>query len=187
MRKRIIIAGAAAVVLVGAAGGVAVATGALGGDDKVTGPQAERAVAAALAATGGGTAYSIERDGDDGAVWEIEVAKANGTSVEVRLDANLKVMSTETDDFDDDDDGDDSDDDGNDGERVTGPEANRVAAAAVDAAGGGTALSVERDIEYGSTWEVEVLKSDGTTVEVLLDDKLDMVAIGAPEAEDIDD
>lgn len=53
---------------------------------------------------------------------------------------------------------------------VTGPQADAATAAALKAAGGGTVAEVERDAENGSTWEVEVTRRDGTTVEVRLDD-----------------
>lgn len=51
-----------------------------------TGPEASAATAAALRVTGGGTANSVERDGEDGATWEVEVTRPDGTTVDVRLD-----------------------------------------------------------------------------------------------------
>ena len=42
---------------------------------------------------------------------------------------------------------------------------------------GGTANSVERDSENGATWEVEVTREDGTTVDVRLDEHFDLVVI----------
>ena len=53
-----------------------------------------------------------------------------------------------------------------DGSSVTGPEADRATAAAIEAAGGGRATAIERD---GGTWEIEVTKPDGSTVDVDLD------------------
>ena len=78
---------------------------------------------------------------------------------------------------------------GNDSEGgVTGPDADRATAAALDATGGGTANAVERDDENGATWEVEVTKPDGTTVDVRLDSDFEVVVIeGDTEAEDDDD
>jgi uncharacterized membrane protein YkoI len=193
MRKRIMIAGVATLALVGAAGGVAFATGVIADDEKVTGPQADRAVDAALASTGGGIANSVERDGEDGAFWEVEVTRPDGATVDVRLDENLDVVVIEGDheepDADDlaENDG-DVEDDGDEGDHITGPQADRIAAAALDATGGGTALSVDLDGEDGATWEVEVRKPDGSTVDVRLDDNLRVVAIGAEEeAGDTDD
>jgi uncharacterized membrane protein YkoI len=95
-------------VLKVAAATVAVAALALGGatwaiagggdEDSVTGPQADRAKAAAIAHLGGGTAQEVERD-DGGAAWEVEVSKGD-REVEVHLDANYKVVSSGGDDAD---------------------------------------------------------------------------------------
>jgi len=60
-----------------------------------------------------------------------------------------------------------------DDERATGPAAERASRAAVEAVGGGRVTEVERDDEGGSGWEVEVLRADGTQLEVHLDDNLE--------------
>lgn len=100
MRKRVVVAA----VGVGAglavtAGGVAVATG---GDDgqashQYTQEQADAAKKAALRATGGGSANSVETDSEDGATYEVEVTKTDGKTVDVRLDKNYKVVVIEGD------------------------------------------------------------------------------------------
>ncbi|MCW2787950.1 MAG: hypothetical protein JWP56_253 [Aeromicrobium sp.] len=100
MRKRVIIAAAglgvtAAVV----GGGVAVAGN---GDDgaashQYTQSQAEAATKAALEATGGGTANSVESDSENGATYEVEVTKTNGKTVDVRLDKSYAVVVIEGD------------------------------------------------------------------------------------------
>jgi hypothetical protein len=99
MRHRAIVTTlAGAIAAVGIAGGaIAVAGG--GGDPEgsATGPQADRAVAAALAETGGGRANAVERDSEDGAVWEVEVTRPDGVTVDVRLDGNMKVVLVERD------------------------------------------------------------------------------------------
>ena len=99
MRRRTIVAvTSAAVAVLGLGIGSAVA--ARGGDDEgggATGPAARKAVAAALKATGGGTANAVERDGEDGATWEVEVAKRDGTTVDVRLDESLGLVVVERD------------------------------------------------------------------------------------------
>ena len=59
--------------------------------------QADRATAAALDATGGGTANSVERDSENGATWEVEVTKTDGRTVDVRLDENYAVVVIEGD------------------------------------------------------------------------------------------
>ena len=66
-------------------------------------------------------------------------------------------------------------DDGN--ETVSGPQADQATAAALNATNGGKANAVERDTENGATWEVEVTGSDGTTVDVRLDENYDVVVI----------
>jgi uncharacterized membrane protein YkoI len=89
MRLNRPIVAVAAVVAVLAAGGAGIAY-AVGGDseEKVQGPAAERAGAAAIRAAGGGTVLEVERQDDDGAgVYEVEVRRADGSEVEVHLDA----------------------------------------------------------------------------------------------------
>jgi hypothetical protein len=97
MRKRTIGAMLGVAVLAsGLAGGVALASGGDDGDHPVTGPDADRAVAAALQETGG-KANSVERDSEDGATWEVEVTRTDGSTVDVRLDANFHVVTVEPD------------------------------------------------------------------------------------------
>jgi hypothetical protein len=67
---------------------------------------------------------------------------------------------------------------GNDGEgALHGPGARDATAAALKITHGGTANSVERDTEDGATWEVEVTRPDGTTVDVRLDDRFELVVV----------
>lgn len=56
------------------------------GDQDATGPAADRAKDAALRITQGGQVNSVERDGEDGATWEVEVTRPDGTTADVRLD-----------------------------------------------------------------------------------------------------
>ena len=89
---------AAAVVLVAGAisAGLAVAAG--GDDDRpLTGTSLEKATAAALAHTGGGTVTETEV-GDDGAAYGVEIRLADGRQVEVNLDGNFVVIGQENDD-----------------------------------------------------------------------------------------
>jgi uncharacterized membrane protein YkoI len=94
-------AGVAVLALAGAAGTAVAAAGGGGGDDDgdqpVTGPEADRATAAAVDATGGGTANAVERDNENGATWEVEVTKPDGATVDVRLDENYGVVVIEGD------------------------------------------------------------------------------------------
>ena len=97
-RQRKILATGAAILALGAAGtGVALATGDDDGEGHVTGPAADRATAAALKITGGGEANSVERDGENGATWEVEVTRADGETVDVRLDSRYRVVVVESD------------------------------------------------------------------------------------------
>ena len=69
-------------------------------DEQATGPDADRAKAAAVKLVGGGSAVGVERDDDDGAAWEVEVKKPDGSVVEVGLTSDLKQAGVERDDDD---------------------------------------------------------------------------------------
>jgi hypothetical protein len=62
------------------------------GESRFTGPQADRAMEAALRITGGGTANAVERDSEKGATYEVEVTRKDGSTVDVRLDENFKLV-----------------------------------------------------------------------------------------------
>lgn len=94
MRRRLLSIGAVVVVL-GALAGGGVAWGTAGDDDEsVTGPGADRAKAAALAHVGDGQVVGAEREGEGGAVWEVEIKRPDGSTVEVALDDNYKVVGS---------------------------------------------------------------------------------------------
>jgi hypothetical protein len=108
MNKRLLTFIAVGVLAVALALGGATWALAGGGDDDgagVTGPQADKAKAAALAYLGGGTANAVERE-DEEAAWEVEVTKSGGGTVDVHLDANFKAIGV-----DDDSEGDSGDSD----------------------------------------------------------------------------
>jgi hypothetical protein len=93
-RVRVIVAGVVVVIAL-AIGGAAIArgTGAFDdGDAQISGPAADRAVAAALRITGGGTANAVERDSEKGATYEVEVTRPDGSTVDVRLDTAFKLV-----------------------------------------------------------------------------------------------
>jgi uncharacterized membrane protein YkoI len=95
-RKHVLIGG---LVVAISAGGVGAAVASGGGEDakeQVSGPGADRAREAALAAHPG-TANAVERDGENGATWEVEVTGNDGKTVDVRLDDNYKVVVIEGD------------------------------------------------------------------------------------------
>jgi hypothetical protein len=95
-RTRFILGGVLALALV--AGGTAIAIGAGGDDDRpLNGSNLDRATAAALKHTGGGTVIETEV-GDDGAAYGVEVRLDDGTVVEVSLDESFNVIGQESDD-----------------------------------------------------------------------------------------
>lgn len=96
-RRFIVIAGVAVVLAIGGAG-IAQAVGG-GSEQPVTGPAAEQAKAAALDAAGGGTVLEVEQqDGDGAGLYEVEVRRADGSTVEIHLDSELKQVGTAADD-----------------------------------------------------------------------------------------
>lgn len=159
-RKWLIGGGALVAVTVAAGSGIVAATD----DDSppVDGASMDKAIAAALAHTGGGTVTGTETGDDDGAFYEIEVRKEDGTQVDVHLDRSFAVVSTEADDPDHD-----------------GPDApidpasiDQAIAAALAHTGGGTVLSTETD---DGGYEVEIRTDDGRRVEVDLDQSFTVV------------
>ena len=92
-RTKLIAATGLAVAMVG---GIAAAASDGDADQELTGATHDRAVAAALAATGGGTVLETEA-GDDGAAYGVEVRLDDGRQVEVNLDESFKVVNQEPD------------------------------------------------------------------------------------------
>ena len=106
-RKQWMFASGVAVVGVLAGAGSVAAT-IVDDDAPLTGETRDKAVAAAVAHIGGGAVTETEL-GDDGAAYGVELRKPDGTQVEVNLDQNYGVTSTEADDDGPDDDGPDGD------------------------------------------------------------------------------
>jgi uncharacterized membrane protein YkoI len=96
-RKYLAAAGLAALIAAGGAGAAVATAGGDDGDATVTGPEADRAIAAALDETSGGRANSVERDSENGATWEVEVTRPDGSTVDVRLDAGYGLVVIEGD------------------------------------------------------------------------------------------
>jgi hypothetical protein len=95
-RRTLIIATGLTGLALAAGGGIAWATS--GGDERpLSGPALERASAAALEHTGGGTVTEAET-GDDGAAYGVEVRRPDGSQVEVELDASFHVIGQAGDD-----------------------------------------------------------------------------------------
>ena len=96
-----------------AAGGIAYAVGSGDSEERVTGPDADKAKAAALDAAGGGKVTEVERqDGDGGGAFEVEVQRPDGSQVEVHINGQYQPVGTASDD----DNGAGSDDDAGEGE-----------------------------------------------------------------------
>jgi uncharacterized membrane protein YkoI len=98
MRRAAVVTGAV-VAVVGAGATAAVSAGEDGeaGSTNVTSQEKQDATAAALDATGGGTANSVERDSENGATFEVEVTTPDGDTVDVRLDESFQVVVIEGD------------------------------------------------------------------------------------------
>jgi uncharacterized membrane protein YkoI len=100
MRRRtsIIIAGVALVAAAGAVTtGVAVASGGDDAEAPITGSALERASAAALEATGGGTVTGTEV-ADEESYYEVEVTLDDGRQLDVQLDESFAVVGRTVDD-----------------------------------------------------------------------------------------
>jgi len=95
LKRNTLIAGGAAAIL--AVGGVGVADAVSDGDGGATGPGAEQAKAAALRLVPGGAVNAVERDGEKGATWEVEVRRPDGSTVDVRLGANYEKVAIDRD------------------------------------------------------------------------------------------
>lgn len=96
-RTKGIAAGALVLTLIGGGASIAIARGAGDSDRPLTGSRLDRATAAALAATGGGTVTETEV-GDDGAAYGVEIRLEDGSQVEVNLDENFNVIGQAADD-----------------------------------------------------------------------------------------
>lgn len=99
--KRILLALAVLAAL--ALGGSALAGAAGGGesddtsDVALTGSTLAQAKSAALKASGGGKVNETERDSENGATYEVEVTKPDGSTVDVRLDESFKTVAIDGD------------------------------------------------------------------------------------------
>jgi uncharacterized membrane protein YkoI len=100
--KKVLITVAALAAL--ALGGSALAGAAAGGGSEkgdtsqaIAGDAKASAEKAALAKTGGGKVNQSELDNENGATYEVEVAKPDGSTVDVRLDDKFNVVVAEPD------------------------------------------------------------------------------------------
>jgi hypothetical protein len=97
LRKSVLVGVVVVGTLVAIAGGAIAIAGNNDSEGGITGPQADRAIRAALKATGGGTANAVERDSENGATWEVEVSTPRGPTVDVRLDDQYRLVIIEGD------------------------------------------------------------------------------------------
>lgn len=99
-KRKWLAAGATVAVLAAGGAGIAYAVGGGGeSEERVTGPDAERAKAAALDAVGGGTVTEVEYQEAGGAgAYEVEVERDDGSQVEVHVDAGFDTVGTAADD-----------------------------------------------------------------------------------------
>lgn len=94
--RRWVITGVGSIVITVAVGSV-IALANSDSEGGITGRQADRAIQAALEATGGGTANAVERDSENGAYWEVEVRTPDGRVVDIRLSRDYSVVVIEGD------------------------------------------------------------------------------------------
>jgi Peptidase propeptide and YPEB domain len=97
-RKTVAIAAAVAAV---AAGGVGIAYAVGGGEseEQVTGPEAKKAIAAALDQVGGGEVLEAEYQEAEGTgVYEVEIQRPDGSQVEVHVSGDYQALGTAADD-----------------------------------------------------------------------------------------
>ncbi|NYI99314.1 putative membrane protein YkoI [Nocardioides thalensis] len=173
--KRVLLPAIATIAVLGVGATVWTATA----DDNLEGDARDRVAAAAVEAAGGGEAVDVETSDDQGAAYEVEVRREDGTELDVSLDENLDVVRQDEEGDDDGDESGDADDGTEDTEdtddtdaddRVLG-DAERADAeqAALAAVGGGTVLQVEASDDAGEAYEAEVRDRDGKEWDVALD------------------
>jgi len=181
-----IIAGAAAIVVLGGAGIAVAATDPFDQDnDALTGTSLERASDAALAEVGEGTVTEAERSDDLDHAYTVEVRREDGSDVDVELDEDYEVVrvdgastgggatgtnsETPSDDPTDAATGDDA--------AISADDRSSAEKAALDAAGPGTVTDLDRSDDTDHAWEVEVTGADGRDVDVELDAQFAVVRI----------
>jgi len=88
-----VVGGVAALAAAGT--GTAVAAGGGDGGNPITGPKADQARAAAIAAVPGGHAGAVRPESDNGAAYGVEVTRADGSQVMVFLNGADRVLGTQ--------------------------------------------------------------------------------------------
>jgi uncharacterized membrane protein YkoI len=155
------------------------------GETVLTGTTLTQASAAAIAAVPGGTVQraSTENASDpSGAAYEVHVTKTDGSRVEVLEDSSFKVLSAKA-DTGHGPGGGGPGGRGNPNETVlTGTDLSQASAAALAAVPGGTigrASTEDKSDTSGAAYEVHVMKSDGSQVEVLESSTFSVLSVTA--------
>jgi hypothetical protein len=92
-RTKIVIGIVAGVLALG--GGTALAFSGASNSNQVTGAAADQARAAAVSAVPGGRAGEVRTETDAGAAYGVNVARPDGSTLQVNLDRNYHVLSTQ--------------------------------------------------------------------------------------------
>ncbi|MBB5843029.1 putative membrane protein YkoI [Conyzicola lurida] len=193
-----IVAGAAAVLVIGGAGVAVAATDPFDQDnDRLTGSALTSATEAALAEVGEGTVSEAERSDDLDHAYTVEVRLDNGDDVDVELDEDFDVVrvdgvvpgtstgsgSSESNTA--------APSDGATNDATNGvtngavddnapiSDADRASAeqAALAEIGSGTVTDLDRSDDADHAWEVEITNADGTDVDVELDADFTVVRV----------
>jgi uncharacterized membrane protein YkoI len=185
-----IIAGAAAIVVLGGAGIAVAATDPFDQDnDRLTGTSLERASDAALAEVGEGTVTEAERSDDPDHEYTVEVRREDGSDVDVELDEDFAVVRTDgaatgagargsnSESPSSEPTGAASGDDA----PISADDRSSAEKAALDAAGPGTVTDLDRSDDTDHAWEVEVTAADGSDVDVELDARFAVVRIDSDQ------
>lgn len=193
MKKKTIWIGAGALATVLVIGGVGVAVAEpFGDDDDLSGATLDDATTAALAEVGDGQVTSAERSDDAGYAYEVEVTRADGRQIEVELDEDFRIVRVDDDGAGNDDrsgaqggrDQDPSGDSGpagtpsaEDDASISESELADASAAALTEVGDGEVVDVDREDDADHAWEVDVVRADGTRVEVELGTDFDVIRV----------
>jgi uncharacterized membrane protein YkoI len=177
------IAAGATILVLGGLGAGAVVASATGSDvNPFDNGDLDRAEQVALDHVGEGTVSGSETEDDGGATaYEVEITRADGSEVDVDLDAGYTVVHTSEEGRGaEDDDGDDDEGVEADDRLLTDTESTSAREAALAEVGAGTVteVSAEDTLVDGAevAYEVEVTRPDGTEVEVGLDARFTVVS-----------
>jgi len=131
----------------------------------------DQASAAAIEAAGGGTVTGADTSDDADHAYSVDVRRADGTEVDIDLDASFAVVSIDEDSVDA--------AEPLDAEDAPISTADRASAekAALAATSKGTVTDVERSDDADHAWEVEVTFANGTDVDVELTTGFELVRI----------